>query len=81
MIESKIKVYSGLENMFKFFSAPLLGKKISVVGPSYSSTDVCSLCIEVTLASDVVFIHSSLQVFSLEHANEDYLLERPTRLL
>lgn len=67
--------------MFKFFSSPLLGKKINVVGPSYSSIDVCSLCIEVILASDVVFIHSSLQVFSPEHANEDYLTERPTRLL
>lgn len=80
MIGSKIRVYTGPENMFKFFSGPLLGKKINVVGPSYSSIDVCSLCIEVTLASDV-FIHSSLQVFSPEHANEDYLTERPTRLL
>ena len=67
--------------MFKFFSAPLLGRKIIVVGPSYSSTDVWSLCEEVTLASDVVFIHSSLQGFSPEHANEDCLTERPTRLL
>lgn len=49
LIESKIKVYSGLENMFKFFSAPLLGKKISVVGP-YIHLQMCaSLCIEVTL--------------------------------
>lgn len=58
--------------MFKFFAALILGKKITLVGPSHSSTDVRSRWVEVMLASDVDFIHSFLQVFSPEHANEGY---------
>ena len=68
--------------MFKFFSALILGKKIALVGPSHSSTDVRSRWVEeVMLASDVNFIHSSLQLFSPEHAHEEYLTERLARPL
>lgn len=47
-----------------------------------SSTGVHSLCVEeVILASDVDFIHSSLQVFSSGYANEEHLTNGPTRPL
>lgn len=72
---------SSLER-FTFFSALVLVKKITLVSPSHSSTEIRSLWIEdVTLASDADFTHSSLQGFSPGHANEEHLTNGPTRLL